>query len=139
MQFLTFNMDDMTRCPLPQAISLPSVVGLSKTDGEQSVKMASILWNLKQLGRNFAPLSRTTQGMCMQNIIAISAIMRALELAQRFHNTCGGGGFNARKKYIGPTLHVGPKYIIVMITVVSHYIIYTYLFVNLLICISFKS
>ena len=69
------------------------------------LKMAAILWNLEQLGRNFSLHSRTTQRMCMQNIYGISVIMRALEPAQRFKHTfwIWQQGLQHYQKHIGPT------------------------------------
>ena len=40
------------------------------------LKMATILWNLKQLHQNFALHSRTTQGVCMQNMIGTFETLR---------------------------------------------------------------
>ena len=76
------------------------------------LKMAVILQNLLQLGQTYALGCGTTQGMCMQNIIGISVIMRALELVQRFANTVWilrQWRLQCCQKQIGPTLHVGPN------------------------------
>ena len=44
------------------------------------LKMAAILWNLEQLGRNFALHSGTTQDMCLQHMIGITVILRMLHV-----------------------------------------------------------
>ena len=78
-----------------------------------SIEIATILWNLKQLGQNFALHSRTTQSISIQTIIGISVTMRTLEPAQRFKHTFWilrwGRRFQTYPKYIGPTLHVEPN------------------------------
>ena len=66
------------------------------------------------IGRNFALYSRTTKGMCMQNVIGISAILRALVPSQTFDNTFWILWRRRRRlqhwqKHIGPTLLVGPN------------------------------
>ena len=68
-------------------------------------KMAVILWNLEQLGPNFALHSGTTQDMCLQNIIRISLKLRVLGLAQKFKNildppTAAGAASNLSNTYI---------------------------------------
>ena len=49
--------------------------------------MAAILQNLEQIGPNYALHSGTTQDMGLQNIIGISAKLRALGPEQRFKHT----------------------------------------------------
>ena len=79
--------------------------------------MATISWNLEQLGRNFALHTGTTQDVRLQNIIGISLKLRALVSAQRFDNTFWilllllrrRQWLKTYKTHIGYTLHVGPK------------------------------
>ena len=76
--------------------------------------MAGISRNLEQLGPSFALYSGTTQDMCLQNIIGISAKLRALGPGQRFDNTfwiLRRRWLQTNQTHIGPTLHVGPKLI----------------------------
>ena len=76
------------------------------------IKIAAILRNLEQFGQDFALHSRTTQGMCMQNIIGIPVIMRALALEQRFGNTfwiMWRRRLQLYQKHKGPTHHMGPN------------------------------
>ena len=72
--------------PNKQELSLPIFHGKTNENKFGKVekcdfyrlKMAAILWNLEQLGQNFALHSKTTHGMCMQNMIGISATLKAL-------------------------------------------------------------
>ena len=76
------------------------------------LKMATISRNLEQLARNFALHSRTTEYMCLQNIIGISVKMRALGPGQRLQRTfwiLWRRRLQRYEKHIGPTLHVGPN------------------------------
>ena len=135
MKFLTFKMAAIsqgpghfmsysrTRCPSSQAMSLLSFVGITKIDLEKSANMwilATILGDLEQLGRYFVLHTRTSQGMCLQNITGISVIMRALDPGQRFEHTfwilllpslplilCRRQQqLQRHQKHLGPTLHV---------------------------------
>ena len=90
----SFEVEFADKVPFFPAMSLPSVVGISKVDWKKSAKMlffkfkmAAILQNLEQLGPNFALHSGTTQDMRLQNIIGISAKLRGLGLEQRFDST----------------------------------------------------
>ena len=75
--------------------------------------MAAILQNLYHLGPNFALHSRTTQDMCVQNIIGISAKLRALARSQRFSYTFRilrrRRRLQTNRTHIGPHIHVGPN------------------------------
>ena len=71
-----------------------------------------ILWDLEQLGRNFALSTRTIQGMCTEDMIGISVTMRMLEPTQRFeHRNWLQQWLQTYKNHIhvhiGPTCSVG--------------------------------
>ena len=73
----------------------------------------AILWDLEQLGLSFAFHTRTTQGMCTQNLIGCSGTMRMQEPTQRFNHRFWlqwWQGLQTYQNHVGPTLHVGSKY-----------------------------
>ena len=72
--------------------------------------------NLEQLGQNFALHFGTTQDTHVQNIIGMSAKLRALGAEQRSPYTFWillqrwQRQLQTNQKQKGPTLHVGPNY-----------------------------
>ena len=70
--------------------------------------MATISWNLEQLGPNFALHTATTQDMCVHQDLCK---LRALSPEQRFDNTfldppTQPWRLQTNQTHIGPTLHV---------------------------------
>ena len=78
-------------------------------------KMASVLWNLEQLGPDFALHSGAIQDMYLQNVIGISEKLRALQNVgpppPRKLITHFGSYYwlQTNQTHIGPKLHVGPN------------------------------
>ena len=77
-------------------------------------KMAAISQNLEQLGPNFPQHSRTTQGMCVQNIdhrdfFQIEGDRFGTKIQEHILDltTAAAATLNLSNTYIGPTLHVG--------------------------------
>ena len=50
--------------------------------------MAAIMWNLDELGRNFALYFGTTKGICMQSMIGTSVLLRMLVHVKYDWNIC---------------------------------------------------
>ena len=73
--------------------------------------MAANSWNLEQLG----PLhGETTQDMCLQNIIGISAKLRALGSGQKFDNTFWILLMRRRWRLQTNQTHIGPTMFITL-------------------------
>ena len=141
MQFQTLKMaaisrgqgrlrsNSQTRCPLLLAVSLPRFIWINqnrlgevqKCDFFELKWPLLTSWNIEQLGPNFALHSGTTQDRCLQNIIRISAKLRVQGTGQRFDNTFWILLMRRRQQlqtnqtHIGPTLHVGPNYIVIRV------------------------
>ena len=84
--------------------------------------MAAISRNLEQLGPNFALPSGSTQDMWLQNIIGISAKLRALGPRQRFQNTFWIllWRLQTNQTHVGLTLYLGPTKNIPLLTNRGH-------------------
>ena len=108
------RLNAWTSCPLSQPMSPPSFVQITKIDWEKSAKiwffkfkMGAISQSVEQMGPNFALHSGTTRDMYLQNIIGISAKLRALGSGQRFLHTfwiLRRWRLQTNQTYIGPTV-----------------------------------
>ena len=78
------------------------------------LKLAAILWNLEHAikPKFCTALKDHPIGTCMQNIIGISVMMRALQVPQRFDNIfwiLRQQRLQHYQEQLGPTLYAGPK------------------------------
>ena len=106
-----------TRCLLPQVMFLPRFFWITRIDLEKSakmwyflLKMAAILWNLWQLGRNFGLHSGTTQDLCLQNMIGISRVILRSRTKIPVHILDPAAASMLSKIVVALTLNVEPNY-----------------------------